>query len=132
MSAHEAWKQKAIELHPVHVLYVDGLEILMPPCGGSLIGWVYFIHAKELGLIKVGYSSERDHDVPIRFSQIQVASPVKLEREFSICGTLETEKALHAHFADFRRQGEWFEAQPVLQFIEKIRAAFTHAITNDN
>lgn len=73
---------------------------------------IYFITAREFGRVKIGYSA---HNPKSRLPSIQVGCPTRATIEATIEGDRETEKALHAAFAPWRRSGEWFELSPVIE-----------------
>ena len=68
-------------------------------------GYVYFIHAVDLGMIKIGYSGNHPDD---RFRAIQATSPVRLVLAGYIDGDLDLEHRIHHHFREYRAHGEWF------------------------
>lgn len=70
--------------------------------------FVYVIHATGTSLIKLGYSTNPQK----RLSELQTASPHKLQILASWPGNRAREKRLHRHMAQFRREGEWFEVPP--------------------
>jgi len=76
---------------------------------------VYVIGAPGSCTVKIG-RSEHPH---ARARQIQLMSPVLLEVLWTHPGGRRLEKALHAHFADYRSHGEWFtfpaEPLPIIQ-----------------
>lgn len=78
--------------------------------------FVYFIEAKETGLIKIGLAN----CARARLKQLQTLSPVPLV----LLGVVETdkfgalEKDLHRRFAEHRAHGEWFHAcEPIRAYI---------------
>lgn len=81
------------------------------------IDGIYFIRCETERLVKIGYAS----DIARRFSQLQVASPHRLE----IIGVMvhydrSNEKQLHEYFAGHRVRGEWFRLAPHIQrYIDK-------------
>ena len=77
---------------------------------------VYFIRAKGVGAIKVGFTS----DLKGRFQNLKGASPVDLEILTSFSGTLEDEKAIHDILADHRLHGEWFKESAVIAFLKVV------------
>jgi hypothetical protein len=65
---------------------------------------VYFVSARELDLIKIGYAFN-----PVaRYHSLRTASPVELTLEGAIPGGYEKEGELHKRFASDRMRGEWF------------------------
>jgi hypothetical protein len=82
-------------------------------------GWVYFIHAPEVGRIKIGYT---DGQPLARLRDLNCGSPVALVGLGIVAGTYAGERELHERFAGLRRRLEWFEAAPAL-----LRFIRTHA-----
>lgn len=69
------------------------------------LGWVYFILAPEVNLVKIG----RTNDHPdFRFEVLATMSPVKLTMLGAIHGRSDHERALHDVFRMHRSHGEWF------------------------
>lgn len=69
------------------------------------IGYVYFLWAKAVNRIKIGYAF---HDPDRRFLALDIGSPVKLKRLALMRGPQSLELELHARFKKSRRKGEWF------------------------
>lgn len=69
------------------------------------MGEVYFIHARRVELVKIGYTQGNAAN---RVTNLQTASPVELTLFGAIAGTRRDERALHGFFADARVRGEWF------------------------
>lgn len=65
---------------------------------------VYFLKAKSLGLIKIGFSG----NVAKRVSSLQTSSPDDLLLMKIIKGGQKVEATLHQKFAKLRVRGEWF------------------------
>lgn len=65
---------------------------------------IYFITAREIGRVKIGYSQEPR----TRFMKMRTDSPVPLALERICEGGVSVEHALHDRFAAHRLQGEWF------------------------
>ncbi len=83
--------------------------------GGSFI---YFIRAKDNGLIKIGCT----YDLKERFSQINNNSPVELELLGAINGNVEIEKRLHKRFGEYRIKGEWFKPEKkLMNYINRVK-----------
>lgn len=80
---------------------------------------IYFITARDIGRVKIGYSA----DPARRFSKVQSDSPVNLALE-RVCPGCESEEArLHTRFADYRLSGEWFAlAGPIEAHMETLPA----------
>lgn len=86
---------------------------------------LYFVHAPQSGRLKIGISVE-----PLaRFAAIKTGAGEPLEllgwTDYSHCRPEEVralEQELHAAFAPWRLEGEWFEALPdILQFAHETR-----------
>lgn len=65
---------------------------------------IYFVTAREIGRVKIGYSENPE----ARFSKLQSDSPITLALERVMDGEVSDEMALHERFADARLSGEWF------------------------
>jgi sRNA-binding protein len=85
------------------------MERAAPTEKGSMS--VYFISARELDLVKIGYA----HDPVRRYYHLRTFSPVELTLEGAIAGGYEQERQLHQRFALARARGEWFKLTPNLQ-----------------
>jgi hypothetical protein len=72
---------------------------------------VYFISAREMDLVKIGYA----FDPVRRFNHLRTFSPAKLTLEGAIPGGRDKERELHKRFALARVHGEWFKLTPGLQ-----------------
>jgi hypothetical protein len=72
---------------------------------------VYFISARELDLVKIGYSFNPIH----RFQHLRTMCPVELTLEGAIPGGREKEAELHKRFKLARVRGEWFKLTPDLR-----------------
>jgi hypothetical protein len=59
---------------------------------------VYFITAREVDRVKIGYA----HNPVARYRHLQVSSPVKLALEGAIPGGFEKERELHRRYARVR------------------------------
>lgn len=79
--------------------------------GGGLV--IYFAHAAELGLVKIGYTAGETADA--RLASIQTACPSAITLLATMPGDPDTERALHAAFAGLRVRGEWFRYGSALQ-----------------
>lgn len=66
---------------------------------------VYILTSADNGLAKIGFAKNPKQ----RFTNIQTASPLKLELAAVIPGAMVNEKQLHERFSHVRRHGEWFE-----------------------
>lgn len=65
---------------------------------------IYFVTAREIGRVKIGFSDEPRS----RFGKMRTDSPVPLALERVTEGDVDVERHLHAKFAAFRLNGEWF------------------------
>lgn len=71
--------------------------------------YVYFVEAKNLGLVKIGFSK----DPSKRLKDLQTGSPDELEGLFTFPGTKQKEKELHRKLHRFRVRGEWFKLDDI-------------------
>lgn len=67
-------------------------------------GWVYFVLADDLGLVKIGYAD----NVRTRLDTLRGMSPVGLTLLARIKGDQVFERSLHKKFAHLKDHGEWF------------------------
>ena len=82
---------------------------------------IYFIEMEGSRAIKIGFTA--NDDVTRRMAQLQTGQPAKLGLVGSIHGDQEGERALHAIFAAYRTNGEWFEGPPIFrEFIKYVIA----------
>lgn len=73
---------------------------------------IYFLHNADLGLTKIGYST---NGVTQRVEEIRRMSPAKLDLLGTIDdGSLLLERRLHSYFQTQRQHGEWFADSPEL------------------
>jgi sRNA-binding protein len=72
---------------------------------------VYFITAREIGRVKIGYAA----DAWRRFNKIQSDSPCEVDLEATVVGSVEDERAFHARFAAHRIRREWFALCPEIE-----------------
>ena len=68
------------------------------------IGWIYFIEAAELKLVKIGWSRRPER----RLAQLMEQSPVELKILTARRGPSLDERNLHRRFSALRHRGEWF------------------------
>ena len=80
---------------------------------------LYFVQKGGAGPIKIGVSS----DVDGRIRQLSTGSDERIRLLAAIEQTEEVnERALHAKFAGFRKNGEWFEpCGELLEFIDRMK-----------
>jgi len=76
------------------------------------IGKIYFIEAKEINRIKIGFSANPED----RLKSLQISSPVELTLLITIKGTQTNEQQLHRRFSKDRVHREWFEASKELMY----------------
>lgn len=78
------------------------------------MGWIYFIgtHDSEVPWVKIGYTSG---DPYVRRQMLQTGCPLALDVLVYAPGTPQDERTLHARFAAFQGQGEWFAMEGSLQ-----------------
>jgi hypothetical protein len=79
-------------------------------------GWtvtIYFIEMEGSKAIKIGFTAA--DDVSKRLAQLQTGQPNKLSVLGSIAGNQDAERSLHAIFAAYRMNGEWFEGPPLFR-----------------
>jgi len=65
---------------------------------------IYFVTARSLARVKIGYSE----NPTLRFCKMRSDSPVNLTLERVCPGELADEQALHVRFDHARIRGEWF------------------------
>lgn len=95
-----------IPLAPVEILeFVERVERAF-----AERGWVYFVNAEGLRLIKIGWTSNIDR----RMSQLIGASPVPLNLLDKWPGTRFDEADFHKRWEHLRKHGEWFRAEAEL------------------
>lgn len=89
---------------------------LLGVCGG-----VYFVTSENIpGCIKIGYTG---NSVYARAGQL-VHHGASNPQIYAFARTHQykmLERGLHARFSDFRVDGEWFELEPVAEFVEQFR-----------
>lgn len=79
---------------------------------------VYFIQAKNNGLIKIGFTS----NLKSRLSDLSSMSPVPLELLAFTDGDYNLERELHTTFSNYRSHGEWFHpSDELMNFIESTK-----------
>lgn len=76
----------------------------LPKIDPSSDMYVYFIHAPEVSVLKIGSTK----NVVDRFHDIQTGSPVKLHLIGGFRGSRDDERTLHQLFKLERERGEWF------------------------
>lgn len=79
---------------------------------------VYFVQARHLGLIKIGFSGNPQK----RLRSLKTGSPDELSILKVIKGSPRLEAELHRRFVSDRVRGEWFKPSPaLLSFIENLK-----------
>lgn len=76
-----------------------------------LTGYVYFVYARQVERVKIGYSGRHPDG---RLTTLRNGSPVALERLGFVRGDCHTEADWHYRFKDVHFFGEWFDATPEL------------------
>lgn len=66
---------------------------------------VYVIKSSNSKLVKIGYAVKPEQ----RARELQTGSPGKLTVAWSLPGRERLERELHRRFADYRKNGEWFD-----------------------
>lgn len=95
----------------------DEPEIILPDYEG--VGCVYFVQARQMKLIKIGYSS----NVQKRLKALSTGCPDGLDLLCVIKGDQKLEGKIHQRFAADRVKGEWFKPSPsILSFIKTVGA----------
>lgn len=89
--------------------------------GGRRFGWVYFIEASGLGLVKIGWSMDPEG----RLRALLTHSPVDMRILTARPGGVKSESALHRHFKALCVRGEWFRHEGEL-------AAFVESVLRDH
>lgn len=74
---------------------------------------VYFVTARELGLVKIGCTRHTDY----RIGGLKTSSPADLKVEALLPGYYDREKELHEQFAEHRVRGEWFKITDEIEAI---------------
>ncbi len=78
---------------------------------------IYFILNPKLNVVKIGYTEK---DVLTRLAQLKTGNSEPLVVVTTIEGDINVEKSLHAKFAKYRKQGEWFNlSEEIIKFINK-------------
>lgn len=80
-------------------------------------GIVYFVFAKELNRVKIGFTGFKT--VENRLCGLQTSSPCKLELIGYINSNQDFEKELHNRFDKYRIIGEWFKySKEIKEYIQ--------------
>lgn len=83
-------------------------------------GFVYFIRAEQVGLVKIGFSA----DPARRIASLAGGSPLRLDLTVRVSGTQDDERFLHHRFKVDWSHGEWFRASDsILSLIETIKVS---------
>lgn len=78
-----------------------------------MTGFVYFIQSVDR--IKIGYSTSPGS----RLVKISADSPYDCTLLGYVPADMFSEREIHQHFAEFRRRGEWFAADPkIIAFVK--------------
>lgn len=81
-------------------------------------GWIYFIEAEEVALLKIGWSIDPEQ----RLMQLREQAPIDMRIVSAFAGTISDERRLHRQFKDLRTRSEWFRYEPPLtHLVAKIR-----------
>jgi hypothetical protein len=72
---------------------------------------VYLITFGDRKYCKIGYTN----DIINRIASLQTGTPYKIELLSVIEGGCDTEKDIHLIFNEFRRHGEWFEFNSIIE-----------------
>jgi hypothetical protein len=84
-------------------------------------GWVYFIHAPDLDVVKIGYSARPEK----RIRELANDASTTLVLLGAIPGTLADEGLLHACFDDLHAADEWYWDDPlILKFAAGLDQSF--------
>lgn len=67
-----------------------------------MTGEIYFVHSGDS--IKIGFSKTPEH----RVRALATASPRPMDLLVTVAGSQKFERAIHAHLAPHRLNGEWF------------------------
>jgi len=91
------------------------------------VQWVYAIHCEEIGVVKIGVSS----DVQSRLAALQTAFPFELSvfRVYASSNAYALEARLHLFFKGERLRGEWFNAV-ILRDLDKVAKGVGGFISN--
>lgn len=84
------------------------------------IGRVYVIGPTDGGDVKIGFTA---YSADNRLRDIQTGHPKALSLLAVGMGTRRTEKQLHAIFAAYRQNGEWFTAAPPIRAMIRVLAS---------
>ena len=90
---------------------------------------IYFITARQIGRVKIGYSSDPERRLK-QFQDNCPPAPLALE---AVCeGDLAFEKELHRIFGFVRKHGEWFELdasiEAAIQFLRDGQPSDANAV----
>lgn len=103
-------------------MIIQPLEVRVGPDRRTDYREVYFVHAKALGLVKIGIANSAVK----RLRALATQSPAQLE----LLGVIQTdrrgvlEQMLHGRFQHLRSHGEWFRLEPDLEaYISESAAA---------
>lgn len=94
----------------------------------DIYGVVYFVGAKSLGPVKIGFTSDRT--VSSRLSQLQTGSHEELVVLGQVDASPAVERAIHNLLASHLVRGEWFEREPALAVCTRLNATASHGFSN--
>ena len=82
---------------------------------------IYFVDINRDGPIKIGFTKR---DVGERIKELQTSCPYQLNLLATMEGDIFREKRLQRSYQNWKLPGnhqEWYEREPLIQFIDKIR-----------
>lgn len=80
-------------------------------------GYVYFVHARRVGLIKIGWTRG---EPLIRLASLGHVSPVRLKLIGAIEGDRLVERSLHQKFKAAHHHGEWLaESDELMEYLRE-------------
>lgn len=85
-------------------------EPIIRDCFGDEPTTIYFVQQMPNGPVKIGMTD----NLGIRLESLRQQSPVPVRLLGYITAPRRTEKEMHADFADYRLNGEWFRPDPHL------------------
>jgi hypothetical protein len=79
-----------------------------------MTGFVYFIAAELLGVVKIGFSASHPDG---RLKELQTGCPARLKLLAFVEGSLSEERQLHRRFSGLCTHGEWFRFEGEVRFL---------------